>query len=118
MSQPHKYRRSFIHSLFWILFLVIGLCIVSCSPQRGCRQTRNLSGYSWLKNNESGKVIVMDRHGVIACIYKEEPTPIILRHTTDERGYTSVIFRKGIKEYALDFLTPKEWQDFRNKAIE
>lgn len=74
MSQPHKYRRSFIHSLFWILFLVIGLCFISCSPQRGCRQTKGMAGYAWLKCKETGKTIVTDMDGKIVCSYFDKPS--------------------------------------------
>ena len=74
MSQPHKNRRSFIHSLFWILFLVIGLCIISCSPKYGCPSHKGMAGFAWLKCRETGKVIITDMDGKIVCSYFDKPS--------------------------------------------
>lgn len=79
MSQPHKYRRSFIHSLFWILFLVIGLCFISCrTPRYGCPNVTELkkpdNKLPWLKNTKTGLVLVTDMDGKIVCSYYEKPS--------------------------------------------
>jgi hypothetical protein len=75
MSTPHKYHRSSIH--FWILFpiafaIIVSFLFGSCSPQKGCYGTRGMSGYSYIKNLETGRVAVLNKEGRI-CFYNEEP---------------------------------------------
>jgi hypothetical protein len=74
MRTPHKYHRSSIH--FWILFPIAFAIIVSilfsCSPQKGCYGTRGMSGYSYIRNLETGRVTVLNKDGSI-CVYHEEP---------------------------------------------
>lgn len=72
MNTPHRYRRSVIH--FWILLpvaIIIAMLYLSgCSPQKGCYGTRGMSGYSYIRNLETGRVAVLDKDGNI-CVYNE-----------------------------------------------
>lgn len=81
---PRRHRTNNVHSLFLILFIIIGVCIVlmmhGCRTPNGCRATRNMSGYglnqststkvmklidkyhgTWVKCNETGIVCVSGR---------------------------------------------------------
>lgn len=130
---PHRQRRMNIHGCFILLGLLIVLIYAySCSPQKnGCNATRGMSGYSYcptlkelranktipyLYNLESGLICVLNTKGEIVCKRQTKPVKIILRTIKDSRGYTSVIYREGGTEYALDYLTPTEWAVFKHNS--
>lgn len=74
-NTPHRYGRSAIH--FWLLAPIVAMIVIiylsSCNnPKRGCYSTRGMSGYSYIKNLETGRVAVLDKNGNI-CIYHEKP---------------------------------------------
>jgi hypothetical protein len=130
---PHRQRRTNIHGFFVLLGLLMVLFYeFGCStPKSGCYGTRGMSGYGYcpslkelrankttpyLYNLESGLICVLDMKGRVVCQRQTNPVKIILRTVTDYRGYTSVIYREGGKEYALDYLTPTEWAVFKHNS--
>lgn len=69
-TTPHDYRRQFVHSIFLIMLAFMALIAASCSPQRrGCRATKGMGGYGWLKCRETNKVCILDKDGAILCAY-------------------------------------------------
>lgn len=68
---PPRQRRLMVHSWFIILFgiMLALMFLIRCSPKNGCRATRKMSGYSWIKCKETSKVTVMDMKGNIICSY-------------------------------------------------
>lgn len=70
---PPRKRQLMIKSWFAILFLIIGLIyLYGCSPRLGGKATRNLSGYGWIKCNETGKVFILSKDGTIVYSYQEK----------------------------------------------
>lgn len=71
---PHRERRSAIHFIIALGFLtILALALFGCSPQKnGCPAVRNMSGYSYMKCKETGKVAVFGPDGKLICIYKEK----------------------------------------------
>lgn len=71
MQTPHSYRRMAIHSWFVILLgIIIAMAfLMSCSPQNGCRATKGMAGYSWIKCVETKKVFILNKEGAIVCTY-------------------------------------------------
>jgi hypothetical protein len=89
--QPHRDRRTNIHICLLCLIGFIILMALSCSsPRSGCYGTRHMSGYglnqqtgtkvrnlintyggSWVKNLETGKVIVFNQEGKLIGYYQE-----------------------------------------------
>lgn len=70
---PPRQRRMLIHSWFVILFFIMAAMafLMSCSPHTGCKATRNLSGYGWIKCKETGKVCILDDSGKIVYSFRE-----------------------------------------------
>lgn len=73
---PHDYIRDAV--TFWIglpaILLIIALIVLvcSCSPKYGCPShsgKNRMSGYGWLKCNETNKVCILDKDGAIICTY-------------------------------------------------
>ena len=54
---------------------------------------------------------------VITMKKKDENTVQIKKIKIDERGYKSVIFDYQQKEWALDFLTPKQFDSLKNGTL-
>jgi len=81
---PHRERRSMIHFTIFLLILVMIVCLVSCSPQNGCRATRGMSGYSYLPsakelkktipylyNFKTGEIFILNKKGGIVYTYQQ-----------------------------------------------
>ena len=71
---PHQLRTSTIKASFLLIALAAALAmwLIGCSPHNGCKATRGKVGYSWIRCNETGKIIVFDDKGKLVCIYKEK----------------------------------------------
>lgn len=69
---PHYYRKQSIKGFFLLAILVIILLATySCSPQRGCRATRGMSGYSWIKNKKTNDVFILDSACHVITSFKD-----------------------------------------------
>lgn len=72
---PHRLRVLSIKSGFLLIALaaLLAVWLSGCSPQKnGCRATRGMAGYSWIKCKETGKVAVFGPNSKLICIYKEK----------------------------------------------
>jgi len=71
---PHRYRVMTIKSAFLLIALTAFLAVwlSGCSPcKNGCKQTRGMKGYSYMKCVETGKVAVFNPEGKLVCFYRE-----------------------------------------------
>jgi hypothetical protein len=70
---PHRERRTAIHTiLLAILAIAIALTLWGCGGSKhGCRSTRGMSGYSYIKNVKTGLVCVFNPQGKLICMYNE-----------------------------------------------
>jgi len=68
---PHRERRSAINFVIGLLIAAIITMALSCASQKGCRATRGMSGYGWIKCNETGKVCILAADGAIVYSYYE-----------------------------------------------
>lgn len=73
---PHDYRRDSV--TFWIglpaIIIIIAFIVMACSctsQKRGCRATHSMSGYGWIKCNETGKIFILAPDGAIVYSYYE-----------------------------------------------
>lgn len=69
---PPRQRRLAVHTWFMILFGIIFamLFLWGCgNQQKGCKGTRGMSGYGWIKCIETKKIFVLTPDGTIACTY-------------------------------------------------
>ncbi len=84
MSQPHKNRRSEVHFLI-LAPLIVPIVIFylsslsSCrTPKYGCPNMAELkkpdNKLPWLKNTETGLILVTDMDGKIVCSYFDKPS--------------------------------------------
>lgn len=69
--KPHYYRRQTIHIWLICFILLIAILAVSCQPQKGCRATRGMSGYSWIKNRNTQEVFILDSSCKVITCFKD-----------------------------------------------
>ena len=69
---PHYYRKQTIKAWFLLILALMAIIWASCSPQQtGCRATRGMSGYSWIKNRTTKEVFILDSVGHVITSFKD-----------------------------------------------
>src|SRR3954465_10553308 len=68
---PHGERRLSVHFIIIILVAIIAYCASGCRPQKGCYGTRGMSGYGWIKCQQTKKVFILDNNAGIICTFSD-----------------------------------------------